>query len=194
MIKNRVRELRKKHKLSLERLGELIELSHTQLGRIEKHEAGLSIDLAEKIAQVLDEEIIDVIGLGSGSGQNGGAPPVQTDAVPYSGGDDLNPQSIKRYPHLETWKMLRPVLVRAGVPDRAIAYVDPSEAAIANVKPLACVLAETGEPKTIIARQFVPPSLLITNSRAASEKNLDIELGEARIVGIIRGQFVSLDS
>jgi len=195
MIKNCVKQLRKKHGFTLEALAEKVGVSHSHMQRIETHKTALSLELTERIADALQEDVIAVLGLSDGKTKSvAHSGSILSDAEPYKKGDDEFVMLAKGKPTLERWRILRPVLDKAGVPGGAVAYVDKAQRETTSVKPLMCVLAEVTGSERIVTRQFVPPGLLITNTTGTNEPSLDIDKGEAKIIGVLRGQFINLDS
>lgn len=172
----------------------MVGVSHSHLGRVEREATGLTLDLAKRLAEAMGEDVADVLGIESE------VPPTAVtgaDAEPYTGSlSKLGPALVRRQ-NLQLWRIVRSPIDRAGVPREAIVYVDTSPVALSAIKDLACVLAETtdinGKP-VVIARQFVPPGLLITNSSEQNEPSRDVSKGEAAIVGVLRGQYIALDS
>ncbi|WP_024276013.1 helix-turn-helix transcriptional regulator [Hyphomicrobium sp. 802] len=193
---NGLKKLRKKHGLTLEELAEKLGASHSHVQRVETRQTALTMKFAKRIADVLNEDLADVLALDEGKGVNGPASvPGPSDAIPFKDSKYAGLVTpAKGNPPLERWRILRPVLDKAGVPNGAIAFVDTSVRAAMVVKPLLCVLASIPDSEQIIARQFVPPGLLITNTTGTNEPSLDIEKGEAKIIGVIRGQFVLMDA
>jgi transcriptional regulator with XRE-family HTH domain len=190
MIKNRVRELRKKHGYTLEKLGEMVGVTH---------QTNLTLPLAQRLGEALGEDVGYLLGL-TDEPTNAGF--IHTaDAEPYRDeANELAPAHLRKNPNIERWRIIRPVIDRAGVPNGAIVYVDRSPIAIEslkNRKDPACVLGEVSDAtkkSVVIARQFIPPSLLITNSSGTNEPSLDLSKNEARVLGIIRGQFIRFDN
>ncbi|HML28780.1 MAG TPA: helix-turn-helix transcriptional regulator, partial [Hyphomicrobium sp.] len=175
---------------------EKLGISHSHLQRVETRFTGLSLKLAKRIADALNEDLAEVLALDEGKGGSGTASrPGPSDAIPFKDSKYAGlVKPAKGDPPLERWRILRPVLDKAGVPNGSIAFVDTSVRATTMVKPLLCVLASIPDSDQIVARQFVPPGLLITNTTGTNEPSLDTEKGEAKIIGVIRGQFVLMDT
>jgi SOS-response transcriptional repressor LexA len=82
-------------------------------------------------------------------------------------------------------------LNRIGVNRGDVVLVDGSSDACKKIKPLAIVRAQYppdanhfGKAVSLL-RQFVPPSLLITNSSAKNEMPIDTETEDAQIMGVV---------
>jgi transcriptional regulator with XRE-family HTH domain len=188
---NRLREIRKSKKWTLVKAAEPIGISYTQLARLETSERGLTLPMAERIAKAWKyDDVGYLIGLEPGQTLDGMSALVG-DAEPYEGKDlmGLGPKTKG-----ERWKIVRPVLDLAGVPEGAIAFVDTSVENLEDLKPLEKVLAQTVDPSTgemvPIVRQFLPPCLLVTNSSDINEIPLNTRAGEAVIRGVIRAHIV----
>lgn len=199
MTANRVRELRNKAHMTLEELAEKVGLHHSHVQRIETGKRKLSVPLAERFAKHLGvkswEEIFSVRATHAASTLT--ATGFREDAEPYveRAGARLRLQPRKGE-NIDPWTIKTNAVSRAGVRAGQVRFVDISIEAVENIKPLQCVIAQVygggPEGKTItIVRQFVPPSLLITNSDTVSEMPLDIDKGEAYIKGVILEDFTT---
>jgi len=192
MIKNRVRELRKAHGMTLEELAEKAGMTHGHLSKIERGNRGLSIPQAEKIAHAMGETVSNVIGAG-----NGTVPALSglsEDAEPYVARDSRMPVIIKPGKNIDPWLVKTSVLDRAGVPPGTVVYVDISAETVDKIEALQCVVAQVYDAShalraVTVLRQFVPPSLLITNSTGANLPSLDLDKGEAYIKGVVIGKW-----
>lgn len=131
------------------------------------------------------------------AGLAGVAASFREDAEPYIEGPGerlrLQPRNGE---NIDPWRIKTDSVARAGVKAGQVRFVDLSAHAVENVRPLQCVIAQIygagPEGKTItVVRQFVPPSLLITNSDTINEMPLDIDRGEAYIKGVILEDFVA---
>lgn len=199
MVANNIRSLRQSRGLTLEQLAEKVGLSHTHVQRIETGKRGLSVPVAERFASALNVHVSEIFGMVA-------ANPSKTvrltsgcfaeDAEPFKpeGGERLRLMPRKGE-NIDPWRIKTNALNRLGIVPGQIRFVDLSVEAVDNIKPLQCVVAQiyspSGEAKTVM-RQFVPPSLLITNSDTVSEMPLDIDKGEAYIKGVILDDFTTL--
>ncbi|CAA2142813.1 helix-turn-helix domain-containing protein [Hyphomicrobium sp. ghe19] len=194
MSKNRVREIRKLKKLTLMQAAEKIGISHSQLARIETSERGLTLPMAEQIAQGLEwNDVAYLIGIEPGQ---------SIEIEPSFAGDaeafEARHLPFKPDPKAKTepWRILRPVLDLAGLPDRAIAFVDTNAEGLEDLKPLEKVLGQYTDPRSgktsVVVRQFLPPYLLTTNSDSCNEIPVDMR-GEVILRGIIRSHLVLND-
>lgn len=136
--------------------------------------------------------VADVIGANSGSAAlKPSAQSLQEDAEPC-GFADMPVQPTKGA-NIDPWRIKTDALDMAGICKGMIVFVDLSAETVENVAPLQCVVAQIYgglNDKTItVVRQFVPPSLLITNTSGENEKPLDLNKGEAYIKGVIVGKY-----
>lgn len=193
MRKNRLRELRQKHGLTVEALAEMAGVHHSTVSRIENEKRGLSFDLAERFAQAMDTTAPQVMGLDL-SEQVVRLRGMEEDAVPYVPDGPPLPFQKRHGASVDEWEIRSSAVDRTGIKPGTIAFVDISAKAVENIAPLKCVIAQIYDDKDLtkaktIVRQFVPPSLLITNSSEANGVPLDLEKGEAYIKGVIIGHY-----
>ena len=194
MLPHRIKELRIERGLTVSELAERVDLSHTQVSRIENGKRGLSIPVAERMAKAMNTTVADVIGANAG-------PKTPTDklvgfhndAEPYDAGPSDIPVRPVRGKNIDPWRVKTNALDLAGISVGMVVFVDLSAEAVEGVKPLQCVIAQVyggmGDKTLTVIRQFVPPSLLITNSSDENTVPLDLSKGEAYIKGVIVGKY-----
>ena len=202
MTANRVKEFRLAAGLTLEQLGELVDLSHGQVQRIETGKRGLTVPVAERFAKALNKRLEEILGVRNqpnASSHRYLAGGFQEDAEPYVEGrhNRLRVQPRKGE-NIDPWVIKSEAVARTGIRTGQVRFVDISIEAVENIKPLQCVIAQIygggPEGRTItVVRQFVPPSLLITNSDTVNEMPLDIDKGDAYIKGVILEDFTAAD-
>lgn len=183
MIENRIRDLRRNRKLSQERLGELVGMSKPQIWRLESGKARLDIDTAVRLSKALKSPLGDLIA-SDGDGFAEDAAPFQTeptDPMARLGGIDRN---------LVPYEIKTNALSNLHVIPGDVLLIDISAKAVAGVKPMAIVIARLcGNTEllkaTTLLRQFVPPSLLITNSSENNGAILDMAKSEVHIKGVV---------
>jgi transcriptional regulator with XRE-family HTH domain len=190
---NRVREFRKQRGLTIVQLAEKARLSHPYLVRIEGGQRGLSIPVAERLAQALEVPVNEILGLSaSGSGHANGMS-LSEDAEPYvPSADDRVEMKVKRGKTVDPWLIKSNAVDLAGIAANTVVFVDISAEAVESIEALKCVIAQVYDQQDLtkartVVRQFVPPSLLITNSSGDNDIPLDINRGEAYIKGVIIG-------
>jgi transcriptional regulator with XRE-family HTH domain len=194
MTQNRIRQLRQEKGLTVEVLAERLGISHGHLSRIERQARGLSIELAREVAKAMNVTVAEVLGIDTqANGQARADERLCEDAVPFV--PSASTPTIPTYPgNVAPWVMKTDALDKVGMPAGTIVFVDTSAEAVDNVRPLQCVIAHIYDDKEMtravtVARQFVPPSLLITNSSMRNAMPLDLDKSEAIIKGVIVGHY-----
>lgn len=180
-------------------LAERAGLSHTHIVRMENGERGLSVHNATKIASALGQPVADVLGVADGSRIAGPAGGLAEEAEAFDvAGDESIVVRPKAGDNVMTYRIRSSAVESAGIRDGDIVFVDISQAAVDGIKPLQCVIAQvydrSGGPMgsaTTVVRQFVPPSLLITN-RPGRNEVMNIETDDVAIKGVIVGTFSRL--
>lgn len=192
MAKNRIKAIRLRHQLSADALGQRVGLTQGQISRIENGQRGLSMPVAEKIALALQTDIQDILGLSDASEPDRPSPSrFAEDAEPYvASPDDLFEIKSHKHQSIDPWRIKSNVLDLAGIKTGDIVFVDISADAVAKLKPLQAVIAQVYDPHdlvkaTTVLRQFVPPSLLITNTSGRNEITLDLDRDEVSVKGVV---------
>jgi transcriptional regulator with XRE-family HTH domain len=166
MTQHRIRELRKARGLSGSKLGEMIGRTKHQISRLESGETKLDLRTADVIATALDVTIEEVLGLPSV--RNGVAQGFSEDATAYTP-SACDAISSLVSGHRWLYRIESDALEKIGIHKGDLVLVDDSAEAVKAVDPLKPVLvnwrskAEPGR-SVILLRQFVPPSLAITNA------------------------------
>jgi len=184
MTANRIREFREAADLTQEALGERLSMTKYKLSRLENEETKLDLDTAVKIADALGITLPELIGLGPAAG-------FREDAEAYtpSAADPLaRLADISRNQSLYVVKTR--VLDDVGLMPGDVLLIDMNEAAVRAVEPLSIVVARLYSDQelldgTTMLRQFVPPSLLVTNSREHNEPPLNMARADAHIKGVV---------
>lgn len=184
MTKHRIKALRDAAGLSQEQLALAIGRTKSVISRIEAGITGLDLDTAQKIADTLNVPLADVLGIGTPSAAP--ARGFSEDVTPFAG-DTLD--SVPLAPNEYRYTVNTSVVENAGIRAGDTVTVNDSAAAVAAVEPLDVVVvlyhhpADT-EKATHLLRQFVPPSLLITNARD-NARSIDTAREDAHIVGVV---------
>lgn len=193
MQSNRVKDLRRARGLTLAALADKVGTTHTHISRIENGQRGLSIPMAERIAKAMNTTLAEVIGVNGAATPGAELRTLQEDASPYLASQFDLPIQPRRGENIDPWLVTTDALDKAGIPKGAVVFVDISAAAVEALKPLQCVVAQVYRADrleaTTILRQFVPPSLLITNSSGDNDVPRDIDKGEAYVKGVIVGKW-----
>jgi transcriptional regulator with XRE-family HTH domain len=192
MAQNRIKDRRRAAGLTLEQLAERTGLSHGYLSRIERGvrgRRGLTMATARRIAEALDTDVASVLGVHEGA-TNGSA----SRTVPDHGGPDAEPIANDPVPGgvlttaagVSRWRCLSDVLDRADIGANEVLLVDERVEYVEDIKPLQPVLVETtGAEPRVLLRQFVPPSMLVSNSSAGQRPIIDLDDHEVLIRGVV---------
>jgi len=186
MTSNRIKELRMQRGLTQEALGKLVGTDKTKISRIERGELQLTMDFARHVTKALNVTIADV--MGETAFQRDG---LAEDAVPYeaSPGDPLaRLEDTQRNRSL--YRVRSGVLDELGISAGDVVLVDFSADAVAKVRPLQPVIAQLYNADeltktTTLVRQFVPPNLLVTNSRTENCAPINMATEDAHIKGVV---------
>lgn len=149
----------------------------------------MDLAMAKKIADALEVTLQDVLAI-EPEGHSERASGFDDEAADYvaQAGDPLKGYETANQ-HL--MKVTSPVVDKIGIEPGDIVTVDYGQVACSNVKPLKAVVIRyhpTGDPAEegiTLIRQFVPPSMLITNSGKINYRHIDMDKEVARIVGVI---------
>lgn len=178
-------QLRDQHSppLSQEQLGDMVGASKSKISRIESGETELNVDMLFRIARALGVSILEVIDVGE-LGIRADVTAVDPDPpTTLSALAKRNNQTLYR---VDT-NALDELDIRAG----EIVPVDTSAASIAALRPMMAVLVDlidqNDSSRTLtLIRQYVPPNLLVTNSRSENFfPPINTALGEAVIRGVL---------
>lgn len=173
---NRIREIREAAGLTQDGLAELVGTTGNHIWRLENGRAKLTQDWMSAIAEVLHCSPADLI-----------ANVVAAETSVEVESADANPVVAAIASRgLRVYRVLERSVINLGITPGSIITVDESEGASANPSPLDVVLVEVGPERNRVLRQFVPPSMLVTNRGGA---NLAIDLTDPtvtpKIVGVV---------
>lgn len=176
--------------MTLEQLGAIVGRSKGALSRIESGETMLKFGMAEKIAGALDVSVAEVLGLDAHDARRSRPPAgFSDDLVPYEP-PQSDPIGAYRAPNRYLLEVTTDLLDRIGIAAGDVVVVTDDRATCEAPPPLSAVRVrwhpegEFMQPKTLL-RQFVPPSLLITNASKGNLASLDIEHDDVHIVGVV---------
>lgn len=184
MTANRIREFREAAGLTQEALGERLSMTKYKLSRLENEETKLDLDTAVKIANALGVKLPELIGIGAAAG-------FQEDAVAYDpGGSDPLARLADVSRNQSLYVVKTRVLDELGVLPGDVLLIDMNEQAVKAIEPLSIVVARLYSDTelldgTTMLRQFVPPNLLVTNSREHNEPPLNMARADVHIKGIV---------
>jgi transcriptional regulator with XRE-family HTH domain len=175
-IMNRIREIREAAGLTQEQLADKVGTTGNHIWRLESGRSRLSQGWMTRLAEALACSPADLIA-------NVVAAEVGAEVEAVDGHPVIASIASRG---LRVYRVTERSVVNIGISPGDIITVDESEGAAANPRGLDIVLVEIGPNKNRVLRQFVPPSMLVTNRGGA---NLAIDLNDPsvnpRIVGIV---------
>ena len=182
---NRIKKLREAAGLSSNELAARVGTSGAQMSRLENGERRLTVEWMQRIAKALGCKPSDLIELAT-------LADFDNDVEAHVAGDVGSAQDALKARGMAFFRVVTDVLEQHGLAPGAIILVDRSESAIAAARTGDAVLAEvissSGDvtPSRVMLRQFIFPSLLVTNRRTG---NTVVPLQgseiECRIVGVV---------
>ncbi|MFM2445572.1 MAG: hypothetical protein RI936_19 [Pseudomonadota bacterium] len=193
MTTNRIKELRRARGLSQSSLGAKIGTDKGGVSRLENGETRLDIARAREIADALGTTVEEVLGLGM--------PGLREDATPYTAapGDPFaRLLADNQYLYAITSNVLDEVGIKAGdlvLVDGSARRVDrlaSGEAVVINVVDPADLMDQS--KAVTLVRQFVPPRLLITNSRSENHAPINRADDHVAVLGVIVSRHTRLSS
>ena len=209
IMANRIRELRDKLGMTVDELANEAGLSQGYVSRLEsgrRGKRGLTAATAERLALALKTSPAEVMGI-PGAGNSAASRitlphQMEEDAEPYDAQhDDLLLAFVKKRKNVSPYIVKSDALDQAGIHKGDIVFLDISSETVSNVQPLDPVLAqlyahtETAQGASLamnktrtLLRQFVPPSLLITNTSGDNAPILNIDTEAVAIKGVIIGK------
>lgn len=190
MPQNRIKELRSRAGLSASALAQRVGSTQGTISRIENGTRGLSVPFAERIASALGTDVQSVLGI-TAEKRTEGSPPtpgLTEEAEAYTPGAGEVRIVPPKGTNIVPWRVKSGSLDLVDVLPGDVVYVDVSQEAVEALKPLAKVVAqrflEDGSAVSVL-RQYLPPSLLVTNSRHRNEPPLNVETDDVHVRGVI---------
>lgn len=190
MARNRIKALREERGMSQEQLGERVGRTKSTISRIEDETTSLDIDLARKIADALDCTVAAVLDIEM-SGVERPLDGFRENEVARYTTTANDPFARLESSHRYLMDVRTHALAMHGILFGDIVLVDDSAEACRNPLPLATVVVQYNEnpgrsENTVeLLRQFVPPSLLITNAGEKNARPIDMSIEDAHIVGVV---------
>lgn len=189
MITNRIRDLRKRARLTLQQIATAVGSTTTTIQRLEKGEVELVHPLLEPIARELGVAWPELIGVNTSPETAGLAESAQ--ALDPAAGGPLDRSQIG--PHDAAFSVRDDSLSALGIAAGDIIVCDVSARAVRDVATGDIVVAQVYGPglaeAVTIVRQFVAPALLVTNRRRGRQDVLNLEEADAAIKGVARSRW-----
>jgi transcriptional regulator with XRE-family HTH domain len=190
MSENRIRELREAARLTQEELAERTQISVAHISRMENGKRGVSRKNARRIATALGKDEAEVYGFDQRKTARSDPRGVHDDLVGYEA-SAADPFSGLKTRNKYLMQVTTSALERIGIRNGDVVVVDGSAESCKNPPAMAAVRVQYNyDPKrpsksVNLLRQFVPPSLLITNSGSKNAASIDMETEDAEITGVI---------
>lgn len=190
MAKLRIKELREAKGLTQEQLGDIVGRTKSTISRIESENPSLDIELARKIADALDTTLAAVLDIEMPGVERPVGGFRESDVEPWvPPANDPFARLVDEHDYFMIAKS--GALVKHGINQGDLLFVNDSAATCASPPALAPVIVQYNEDPgrsehTVeLLRQFVPPSLLVTNAGDRNERPIDMSVESAVIVGVV---------
>ena len=182
---NRIKELRSRAGLSQDDLAKKVGTSRQQIARLEDGDRRLTVGWMQRVAKALGVEPSDLIATAAVAELVPDVEPIHSERL-----DDHIRLLVSR--GLGFYRVIRDTCIRVGIAAGATISVDQTEQAIARVVTGDVVIVrmtDASRPKSapvLGLRQFVAPSLLITN-RPGQNLSVDMQSQDLclLIVGVV---------
>jgi transcriptional regulator with XRE-family HTH domain len=174
---NRIREIREAAGLTQEQLAERVGTSGNHIWRLETGRSRLTQSWMTRLAEALACSPADLIA-------NVVAAEVTSDVELLDGNDAIVRAIAMR--GLRAYRVIQRSVINTGIAPGDVITVDESDHVAAHPRMGDIVLVEIGPARSRVLRQFIPPTMLVTNRTGA---NLAIDLSDPsvtpRIVGVV---------
>jgi transcriptional regulator with XRE-family HTH domain len=178
-MENRIKQLREARGWSMRKLAEKVSTSASTINKLEKGETTLNVHWMERLARIFDVSAAEL--LGSASDKVG----FQEDVIPHERGQDEPKLALTETQLL--YQVTTKALDQLGIMPGALLVVETSKAsltAIENGDPVIAQLTSDRDAITLL-RQYIAPSLLITNSSEDNAPIINLRNEDAGIQGIV---------
>lgn len=196
MIVNRIRELRKAQKgLTLEKLAAQVNSTTTTIQRLEKGEVDLVHELLEPIARVFGVDWLDLVTPPRAPAMPRELAGLAESAAPFKPPPQHTLKSARLADHEALFEVKSNDLEKLGLYRGDVLIFDVSAKAVRQVATGDVVVAQVYGPgltdAVTVLRQFVAPSLLVTNRKGAKTAMdvLDMDELDAAIKGVGHRRF-----
>lgn len=182
---NRIREIREKRGLTQVELADLVGTTQPTIMRLETGKRKLTVDWMQKIAKALHVRPEDLVANAILAG-------FSEEAEAYVSADQAMPTAALSARGLAYFVVKSDTVELAGVPAGTVILIDMTEAAVRALKTGDIVVAQAYDMQAMraqtIVRQFVPPSLLVTNRKGSNiafnieDPTYDVAIKGVRVV------------
>lgn len=189
MSQHRIRELREARGWSQTKLGGFIGMDATGVSKLESGKKLLKADVMQKLSAAFGVDPSTILGLDAKAGPiTGGG--FSDDLEPYEAGPG-DPFAGLKHDTRYLCRVKCGSLSKIGIFKGDVVVVDGSDDAVKARAPLAAVHVQYHpDPENFahavtLLRQWVPPSLLITNSATQNAMPIDVDADDAQILGVV---------
>lgn len=182
---NRIRELREKKRLSTYKLAELVGTTQSTIHRLEAGQRKLTVEWMRRIADALGVQPADLI-----------APTIleksDDDVTPHVPDDAVLRHALEGS-NRQLWRVEGDVLDYLNIKTGGVIVADTTRRRLSDLQSgNVCVIQvydvrDMRHPRTLL-RQYIAPSLFITNSSKHNEQPIDAKRIDVNILGVILPQ------
>jgi transcriptional regulator with XRE-family HTH domain len=177
-MQNRIAELRNAKGWSLRELAARVNSSVGTVHGLEKGDTRMNTDWIEKFSSVFEVSAAEFLGL-----EPGKFTVLAEDVSPWQGADS----TIQLGNSQRLYEVKTSALDQVGIWPGVILVVDVSPAEMTKISTGDAVLAQIhqGSEATMLLRQFIEPSILITNSSVENSRVINLRKEDAVIKGVV---------
>jgi transcriptional regulator with XRE-family HTH domain len=178
-MENRIKQLRQARGWSMRKLADKVSTSASTINKLEKGETTLNVHWMERLACVFDVSAAEL--LGSASDQAG----FQADAIPHEQSQDEPKLALTETQVL--YEVKTKALDQRGIMPGALLVVETAKASVTAIADGDLVIAELNGDRDAVTllRQYIAPSLLITNSSEDNAPIINLRNEDAGLKGIV---------
>jgi transcriptional regulator with XRE-family HTH domain len=178
-MENRIKQLREARGWSMRKLAEKVSTSASTINKLEKGETTLNVHWMERLARIFDVSAAEL--LGSTSDEAG----FQEDVVSHE--QELDEPKLALTETQLLYQVKTKALDQLGIMPGALLVVETSKASVTAVEEGVPVIAQltSGRDAITLLRQYIAPSLLITNSSEDNAPIINLRNEDAGIQGIV---------
>jgi transcriptional regulator with XRE-family HTH domain len=177
-MKNRIKNLREERGWSMRELADRLNSSASTINNLEKGNVRLNTDWIERLAKIFNVSHDDIFDF-----EERQTSLVVDDVVLYSNDD----QPIKLGPSEVIYEVKTVALDQIGILPGILLVVDTTPEHVASLQSEDVVIAQlyNGKVPITLIRQYIAPSLLITNSSERNAPTINLRTHDAGIKGIV---------
>lgn len=183
LMNNRIRELREARGWSMRKLADQLNTTGSTINKLEKGRMALTVDWLHRIAKVLDTKPSEIIS----EDKINKSRAFKDDASPYQTQEGTSVPDIKLSDSQFLWEAKSNSLDQIGIVPGVLLVVDISSEEISKLQSEDVVICQLYDDMsaTTLMRQYIHPSLLITNSSSENAPTLNLRTDDVAIKGIV---------